>query len=96
MYDGNPEEIDFGSSKCEVQVGEGLSYQEWTAQFIYSDLAGKIEASAIIIIISYNLDKCGCQLYSKQVKSKPSTHGLSHVIYDPRCSIPLITPVVKY
>ena len=53
MYDGNPGEIDFGSStcKCEVQVGDGLSYQQWTAQFIYSDLAGKIEASAIIIII---------------------------------------------
>ena len=56
MYDGNPGEIDFGSSKCEVQVGEGLSYQEWTARYT---------------------------LYI-------------HVIYDTRCSITLITPVVKY
>ena len=28
MYDGNPGEIDFGSSSREVWVEEGLSYQE--------------------------------------------------------------------
>ena len=28
MYDGNPGEIDFGSSSREVWVKEGLSYQE--------------------------------------------------------------------
>ena len=31
MYDGNPGEIDFGSSKCEVRVSEGSSYRELTA-----------------------------------------------------------------
>ena len=30
MYDGNPEEIDFGSSYREVRVSEGSSYWEST------------------------------------------------------------------
>ena len=30
MYDGNPGEIDFGSSQCEVRVSEGSSYGEST------------------------------------------------------------------
>ena len=31
MYDGNPEEIDFGSSSRETRVSEGSSYRESTA-----------------------------------------------------------------
>ena len=30
MYDGNPGEIDFGSSQREVRVSEGSSYREST------------------------------------------------------------------
>ena len=30
MYDGNPGEIDFGSSQREVRISEGLSYREST------------------------------------------------------------------
>ena len=32
MYDGNPGEIDFGSSKHEVRVSEGSSYPESTVK----------------------------------------------------------------
>ena len=30
MYDGNPGEVDFGSSQREVRVSEGSSYREST------------------------------------------------------------------
>ena len=35
MYDGNPGEIDFGLSKREVRVREGLSYRELTEVLKY-------------------------------------------------------------
>ena len=34
MYDGNPGEIDFGSSWREVRVSEGSSYRESTVLWI--------------------------------------------------------------
>ena len=36
MYDGNPGEIDFGSSWREVRVSEGSSYRESTVLYISS------------------------------------------------------------
>ena len=36
MYDGNPGEIDFGSSSREVRVSEGSSYRESTV-YIYRE-----------------------------------------------------------
>ena len=30
MYEGNPGEVNFGSSYCEVRVSEGSSYREST------------------------------------------------------------------
>ena len=35
MYDGNPGEIDFGSSSREVRVSEGSSYRESTVTFLH-------------------------------------------------------------
>ena len=35
MYDGNPGEIDFGSSEREVPVSEGSSYRESTVVFMH-------------------------------------------------------------
>ena len=35
MYDGNPGEIDFGSSYGEVRVSEGSSYRESTVDVFY-------------------------------------------------------------
>ena len=37
MYDGNPEEIDFGSSEREVRLSEGSSYRESTVFSFYLD-----------------------------------------------------------
>ena len=34
MYDGNPGEIDFGSSQCEVRVSKGSSYWESTVYLV--------------------------------------------------------------
>ena len=36
MYDGNPGEIDVGSSSREVRVSEGSSYRESTVTFLQS------------------------------------------------------------
>ena len=36
MYEGNPREIEFGSSQHEVQVSEGLSYRESTIKFVHA------------------------------------------------------------
>ena len=35
IYDGNPGEIDFGSSSREVRVSEGSSYRESTVTFLH-------------------------------------------------------------
>ena len=35
MYDGNPGEIDFGSSERGVPVSEGSSYRESTVVFMH-------------------------------------------------------------
>ena len=38
MYDGNPEEINFGSSQHEVRVIEGSSYRELTVWSFLGDM----------------------------------------------------------
>ena len=38
MYEGNPGEIDFGSSQCEVQVSEDSSYKESAVLSLFSYL----------------------------------------------------------
>ena len=37
MHDGNPGEIDFGSSYSEVRVSEGSSYRESTVITFYEE-----------------------------------------------------------
>ena len=41
MYDGNPGEIDFGSSSREVRVNEGSSYRESTVGSLFIHVTPK-------------------------------------------------------
>ena len=40
MYEGNQREIDFGSSKREVRVGEGSSHREPTVFLFWNTING--------------------------------------------------------
>ena len=67
MYDGNPGEIDFGSSEREVPVSEGSSYRESTVVFMqikviyFIKIVKLISRDAFVqipLLSSYNSQEC--------------------------------------